>query len=966
MTGHDSGTSAKTAKPTERLVSPQVVPGELPGAHKIIPLRAVVLSIFSLAVAIFGAFTSPNILDGYDSLSWLLILIPAFLFAYYRGWKATTRALAIGTLMILVLELVAEHVFSASVDWLFLFWIALVVLAVGLGLAVLSELLQRERSDALVLAYTDSLTGLPNRRLLGFMLEKEFAAASRGRPLSVVLFEIDGFAEYNENYGDAEGDAALKRIAATLDHQMRLMNIGGRYLGASFMAILSGEKVDGAWVFAERTREAIAGLQLASGEHLSVSVGVAAYELWMRESQELIDAAHNALAKANGKGGNCVVCETPNVDAELPDDFASLPADQRAALEDAWRRQAVEDAEVRYRKLFDGVPVGLYRATPDGEVIDANPALVRMFGYPDRQSMLAVNAADLYAYPEDRAEWQERLYKETLVRDFEVRLKRYDGSIIWGRDTARVVLGQDGIVRYFTGVLEDITQRKLAEEGLRAANEKLQALFEAAPVAVMSLDHQGHTLSWNHAAETIFGWSEEEALGRLPPFVTADKTDAYRRILDQVLNGETIIGVEGSLQKQDGTPIDVNVYAAPLFAADGAVSGIMSIFVDVTEHRELEARLSQSQRMESVGRLAGGIAHDFNNLLTVILGNTELVMSDMPEGSPERADLQDIRSAADHAAALTRQLLAFSRRQILQPKVLSLNTVVTEMLDMMGRIIGEDIELVTQLDSELASTKADPVELGQVIMNMGVNARDAMPEGGRLFIETANVALKEPAAAHVETIPAGEYVVLTVGDTGIGMNEDTLSRIFEPFFTTKEKGQGTGLGLATVYGIVKQSGGYVSVESTPGEGTTFKIYLAQLPGEVSPEANDRRPESIRGSETILLVEDEAALRAPMRRGLEKEGYSVKEAANASEALAICESAEEEIDLMVTDLVMPGIDGLELGRRVMKMRPGIKVLYTSGYTDAMVARDDVVEAGDFLQKPYTPSALGARIRQLLET
>jgi nitrogen-specific signal transduction histidine kinase len=387
--------------------------------------------------------------------------------------------------------------------------------------------------------------------------------------------------------------------------------------------------------------------------------------------------------------------------------------------------------------------------------------------------------------------------------------------------------------------------------------------------------------------------------------------------------------------------------------------------VDVTERRDLEARLAQSQRMESIGLLAGGVAHDFNNLLTVILGNCELVLGDIPADSPQRADIEDIRNAADHAAALTRQLLAFSRRQVLQPKVLSLNTVVAEMMEMLRRIIGEDIDLVTELDSALASTRADPVEMGQVVMNLAVNARDAMPEGGRLSIKTENVDVLRDAAVDGDTIPPGSYVALSISDTGHGMDKDTMSRIFEPFFTTKHTGKGTGLGLSTVYGIIKQSGGYISVQSEPGRGATFRIYMPEL-REVAEETGEDTPvRTGAGSETILLVEDEAALRTPMRRGLEKEGYTVIEAAGAREALEICETYDGEIHLMVTDLVMPGMDGLELGKRIAPLRPGTKVLYTSGYSEDVIDREGVMEADDFLQKPYTPSALGQRIRQLLD-
>ncbi len=951
-------------------LSPQIEPQELPGARKVIPSRALWLSLAALVVATWGALTEPGLLQGYDALSWLLILVPAFLLAFYRGWRATLRVLAVGTLAILALELFAEYGLGRPVEWVLLFWIALAVLAIGVGVAVVTELLHRERSDALVLAYSDSITGLPNRRLLGFMLEKEFAAAMRGRPLSLVLFDMDGFSAYNARYGRRAGDEAIQQVGGMFDRHMRMMNIGGRFESDAFLAILSGEKRDGAWVFAERTREAIAGMTLTTGLKPTVSVGIAAYEPWMRSPNELLDLVAKAQRGARSAGGNQVVVETVEEGVgRLPRALAELPADMQAAFETAWRRQAMEDAEVRYRKLFDGVPVGLYRATFDGQILDANPALVRMFGYPDRQTLITLNARELYIDPSDRELWQDRLKRETTVRDFEVRLRRYDGSIFWGRNSARMVLGAEGQFRYYQGVLEDISNQKRAEEELLKANEKLRAVFDAAPIAVTALDLDGRVQSWNAAAERMLGWSEEEIIGLTLPTVGESQQDEFRQLRERVISGELLMGVEVRRQKRDGSPIDLNVYAAPLFGSEGEAVGIMGVLVDVTERKELEARLAQSQKMESVGQLAGGIAHDFNNLLTVILGNCEIVLTGLADDSPQRPDVEDIRNAADHAAALTRQLLAFSRRQILQPRVLSLNTVVSETLEMLGRLIGENIELVTELEPALLATRADPIELGQVLINLSVNARDAMPGGGRLTIRTENVNLDRRAQAHGEAIPPGRYVVLSIADSGQGMDNETLARIFEPFFTTKHKTKGTGLGLSTVYGIVKQSGGYVSVESELGQGTTFRIFFQQAEDKEEDEREAtpaERPVSARGSETVLLVEDEEALRGPMRRGLERAGYTVLEAGNAREAIAICESFEDEIHIMVTDLVMPGMDGVELARHVESIRPDMKVLYTSGYADSEVTRHGLVAPGvEFLQKPYTPSELVARIRSVLD-
>ncbi len=948
-------------QPSDYPLSPQLVPERLP--KRSAPFRAFALSLTALVVAALGAVAAPELLASYDSLSWLLILVPLFALTYYRGLKVALQVLTIGALLFLLGELVAQYAFGVAVDWALLFWGTVVLLGLSTGLAILSEFLRQERREALVLAYSDGLTGLPNRRLLDFMLGKEFAAAQRGRPLSVVLLTVDGFGAYNQMYGRRAGDDAMREIGAMLDRQMRMMNIGGRYAGASFLSILSGEKVDGAWVFAERTREAIAGLELPTGSQQTVSIGVASFELRMRTPGELIDAAMRAAGRARSQGGNCVVCETTQDRDPLAADFAKLPAEMQAVREQAWRQQALEEAEIRYRKLLEGVPVGVYRVTPEGEILDANGALIRMFDYPDRQSLLAVNAGELYVDAADRRHWQERLNRETLIRDYEVQLRRYDGSTFWGRDTARAVVGPGGVIRYYQGVLEDITEAKRAREAALKATASLEAVFDAAPVAIFSVDPEGRVLSWNPGAEQIFGWSETEVLGQRFPTVLEDGQQ-FNELCGRVLSGESLFGEEIRQPKADGKPIDLNVYAAPLYGGNG-VTGVMAVMVDVTRHKELESRLAQAHKMESVGQLAGGVAHDFNNLLTVILGDCEMMLADMPTTSPWRNDLTEIRSAAKHAAGLTRQLLAFSRRQILQPRIINLNSVVSETLEMLGRLIGEHIELDVQLDPALASTKADPVEMGQVLMNLAVNARDAMPRGGRLTIKTERIALEVPTVFQGDTIPPGDYVALKVADTGVGMDEETRARIFEPFFTTKEKGRGTGLGLATVYGIVKQSGGYISVNSVPDRGTSFRVYLPVCDGRAGLESrSEARPEG--GCETILFVEDNPSVRSSARRGLENAGYTVLEAGDASEALEIIRGHSGSIHLMVTDLVLPGKSGLELGQDVVKLRPQMKVLYTSGYTDDDVARHGFTDPNrPFLAKPYTPLALRERIRDMLD-
>ena len=382
--------------------------------------------------------------------------------------------------------------------------------------------------------------------------------------------------------------------------------------------------------------------------------------------------------------------------------------------------------------------------------------------------------------------------------------------------------------------------------------------------------------------------------------------------------------------------------------------------------RQSEDHLRQSQKMEAVGRLAGGVAHDFNNLMTVVMGRTELLLNRLDEADPLRRNAEEIKRTAERAVSLTQQLLAFSRKQVLTPKVLNLNSVVANMDRMLRRLIGEDIDLVTVLGPALDRIKADPSQLEQVIMNLAINARDAMPSGGKLTIETANAYLDQPYARNHPSVLPGNYVMLAVSDNGTGMDTETQARIFEPFFTTKEQGKGTGLGLATVYGIVKQSGGYIWVYSEPGWGTTFKIYLPRVSDTV--EVSEPAPVPVRayGSETILLVEDEAGVRELTREILQMNGYTVLEAAHGPEALEVCHQYPGTIDLMVTDVVMPQMSGAELSQQATALRPAMKVVFISGYADRAIVRHGILEADTlYLQKPFTPDALARKVREALD-
>jgi nitrogen-specific signal transduction histidine kinase len=401
---------------------------------------------------------------------------------------------------------------------------------------------------------------------------------------------------------------------------------------------------------------------------------------------------------------------------------------------------------------------------------------------------------------------------------------------------------------------------------------------------------------------------------------------------------------------------------------DPSVGAIVVTARDITERRKLEDQLRHAQKMEAVGQLAGGVAHDFNNLLTAILGYCSLILDEVPEGSPMRQDLIEIQSAGERAASLTRQLLAFSRRQMLQPQVVDINLLVRQLEKMLRRLISEDVELITALVADLRPVRVDPASIEQILVNLAVNARDAMPLGGQLTIETANVEIDEAYVVTHVAMKAGPYVMLTVSDTGVGMDAAMRARVFEPFFTTKEQGRGSGLGLATVYGMVKQSGGYIWVYSEPGHGTVFKVYLPPAQTRVLPRTTDtgKPGDSAHGWETVLLVEDEDAVRTLAREVLRRHGYVVLEARHGVDALRVAERHSDDIHLMITDVVMPHMSGRETAERLHTVRPKMKVLFMSGYTDHALMHRELTPGSSFLQKPFTPDAFARKVRHVLDS
>jgi PAS domain S-box-containing protein len=512
-------------------------------------------------------------------------------------------------------------------------------------------------------------------------------------------------------------------------------------------------------------------------------------------------------------------------------------------------------------------------------------------------------------------------------------------------------------------VLAEAIGRKRAEDAMRQSESQFRALFENALDAVLIANDQGAYVDANPAACNLLGVSYNEVIGRtINDFTENDNPVEASRMLEQFLKEGTLRG-ELRLRRPDGSLVEVDFSATANFLPGRH----LALLRDVTERRKLEEQFRQSQKLESVGMLAGGIAHDFNNLLTVITGYSELTLRRLDKVDPLARNVEEIKKAAERAASLTRQLLAFSRKQVLQPKVLDLNSVIVNTEKMLGRLVGEDMELRTSPGVGLGKVKADPGQIEQVILNLVVNARDAMPKGGKITIETANIYLDEAYARRHIAVQPGWYVMLAVTDTGQGMDAETQKYIFEPFFTTKEQGKGTGLGLSTVYGIVKQSGGNIWVYSEIGVGTSFKIYLPLVDEQVmKPDANVARPESASGTETILLAEDEEMVRNLARESLKMHGYTVLEAANAGEALLICQQYKGRIDLLLTDVVMPRVSGRELAEQLVGLRPDMRVLYMSGYPDQAIVHHGILdEAIAFIGKPFTPDALALKVVEVLQ-
>jgi two-component system, cell cycle sensor histidine kinase and response regulator CckA len=627
----------------------------------------------------------------------------------------------------------------------------------------------------------------------------------------------------------------------------------------------------------------------------------------------------------------------------------------------------LRESDERFRTIFESAGIGITLVDLEGRIIHANRTLQRILGYTEEELCRMVFTE--FTHPEDRdLNW--KFYSEMVDGkrsnfEMEKRYIRKDGTVVWVHLTVSLIRNQAGRPKYAVAMVGEITERKRAEEGL----VRLGHAIDASGEVIFMTDCRGVITSINPEFTRIYGYTAAEVVGMQTPRIlkSGERTEGdYEKFWKSILAKKVVRG-DIINKTKDGRMVNINSSVSPILDDFGRITGFVAIQRDLTERRQLEEQFRQAQKMEAVGRLAGGVAHDFNNLLTIINGYSQLLIEGDILDEAHRTQLIEIRKAGERAASLTKQLLAFSRRQVLEPKVLDLSAVVDGMHKMLSRILGEDVELRILTKGLLGRVKADVTQIEQVILNLAVNARDAMPHGGLLSIEIANAVLDEDYAKTHSTVTPGRYVSLAVSDTGIGMDAKTLGRIFEPFYTTKEQGKGTGLGLSTVFGIVKQSGGHINVYSEPGKGTTFRIYLQEVesPAAEAVEAEASRPPG--GSETILLVEDEEGVRAIATRVLKDYGYKVLESSSAEDAVRIGDEYRPAIDLLLTDVVMPGLSGRNVAEHLTFSRPGIKVLFMSGYTDDAIIHHGVLEAGvAFLQKPFTPEGLAARVREVLDT
>ncbi len=671
-----------------------------------------------------------------------------------------------------------------------------------------------------------------------------------------------------------------------------------------------------------------------------------------------------------GTIGVLVVQDYESVDAYSARDLtflSSMGGPVALAIE---HRQAEETLHKQQREnevIFHSAPLMIFYKDANNRVVRANRAAAQSMGLTVKEiegrSMYDLSPSQAVGYHQGDLE---------VIRTGEAQLGIVEPYLTSSGDIRMVSTDripyrdQDGTVVGVVVFITDITEKQRAEDAMRRSEVNYRSVVQGAPYGICRVAEDGSFFNVNPALVDMLGYESEEDL--LSVNLDADIfREAGKRAELVHKDNEVLEGLEVTWNRKDGTAIQVRLSGWPVRDPKWPSTCYELIAENVTEQRVLERQLRQVQKMEAIGRLAGGIAHDFNNLLMVIRGHAELLM-DQPAADSDwtRSKVKQIEKAADRAAGLTRQLLAFSRMQVLQPKILDLNEVVVDMGKMLPRLIGENIELAMELSPNLARVKADPGQIEQVIMNLVVNARDAMPQGGKVLIESRSVDLDEAFARRHTPLQAGRYVMLAVSDTGTGMDSETQAHVFEPFFTTKEVGKGTGLGLATVYGVVKQSGGYVTLDSELGKGTTFRIYLPPVEASAAPAAAASHQDiATKGTGTILIAEDERGVRELAREFLSLSGYTVLEARDGLEAIAIAESHKGPIDLLITDVVMPRMGGRELAARMAELRPDTRILFMSGYAEYVPSQSEADEKSQWLTKPFTRVALTRKAGEILK-
>ncbi len=654
----------------------------------------------------------------------------------------------------------------------------------------------------------------------------------------------------------------------------------------------------------------------------------------------------------------------------------AILANQRA-------REQLHESHLVFETAQEVADLGSWISDPrqEGRLVWSKQ-VYRIFGLPEGSFDGRVETFFAHVHPGDveavRRASQEAIAGEQPYR-IDHRIVRQDGSVRWVHERAVVLRDASGNPFRMVGICQDITERKQAEEALRVSEARYRTLVEHAPEAIVVFDVDRMNFDdANSEAEQLFALSRAELLEQNPvalsPAVQPDgrpSAQAARELIQRALDGETPI-FEWTHRNAQGReiPCEVRLVRLPALGKTlvrGSITDISERKRSESKLRQAQAKLAQAQKMEAIGRLAGGVAHDFNNLLTVIGGYAEILLAEAQADSSARGRLQEIRDAARRATALTRQLLAFSRKQVAEPRVVAVNGVVSGLEKLLRRLIGEDIALVSKLAGDAGNVRADAGQIEQILMNLAVNARDAMPDGGTLRIETAGVEIEDAASAPVAGMRPGRYVLLEVSDTGAGMTRETMAHIFEPFFTTKDPGKGTGLGLAMVYGFVEQIGGQILVESEPQRGTRFRIYLPSVaePVSVAAAESEARELPALAARRVLLAEDDVLVRRLIYTVLAEHGFEVLEASDPKDALALATLAPA-VDLLVTDVVMPGMGGQQLANRVQALHPDVRVLYVSGYTDdRALERSQGGEGAQFLPKPFTPAALIERVSAILE-